>query len=448
MLFLTPLIVYIGIVVTVTLWMRSSNADEDYFFAGRKLNAIQAFISVLSSETSVATTVVFPAAGLKSGYALLWLVAGYIAGRSIVAAFYLRRLYESRELTIYHTMSEKHRLLEGSYLLAKYISGGVRLYIAGYALCQLLGGHTLVWIVVVSVCAAAYSLTGGLKAVVVMDQVQGALIAGTGIFLIAFLWLHLPEAAVFAPVCIDTGWTGANFFAALFFGGAVLSIGTHGADQDLILRVLATKTLREARKSLVLSGIGAAGLIGIYLTVGYLLSLSDLPGLDVRSPLADYVTKSHLPMLRGVLLVLLFAAAMSTLDSTINSTGAVWKSLMRSALSGRYWSCLSLLLMASSAGLFSAVAHRHENFLNLAMGCMNYINGGLIAILTTSTFFRSRLRPPGIPLALIAGFITTTICEWAFPRPIPWPYTVLLSSSAALLFCLSASWYSPRPAKT
>ncbi|MDQ1257509.1 MAG: solute:Na+ symporter, family, partial [Candidatus Hydrogenedentes bacterium] len=156
MLFYIPLVLYVLVVVIVTASKRSAAADEDFFFAGRRLNALQAFLSVLSSETSVATIVAFPAAGLLGGYALLWLLAGYIVGRTIVATFYLRKLYESSRLTIYQTMSGSHRVLEAAYLLAKYISGGVRFYMGGYALHQLLGGPTPLWIGVVGICAASY----------------------------------------------------------------------------------------------------------------------------------------------------------------------------------------------------------------------------------------------------------------------------------------------------
>jgi Na+/proline symporter len=430
---------YVLVIVTVTASKRSAASDEDFFFAGRRLNAFQAFLSVLSSETSVATIVAFPAAGLLGGYALVWLLAGYIVGRSIVAIFYLRKLYESSRLTIYQTMSGSHRVLEAAYLLAKYISGGVRFYMGGYALHQLLGGPTSRWICVVGICAASYSIKGGLGAVVIMDQVQGILIVSTGVFLCLFLGLHLPEGAVWDPAYIDLDPSHVNFFPALFLGGAVLSIGSHGADQDMLLRVLATKSLRTARKSLILSGFGAAALISLYLTIGYLLYLTAIPGLDVKSPLTDYVTKSDLPMLQGLFLVLLFAAAMSTLDSTINSTGAVWKSLMNSKRSGRLWSVLSLACITTSALFFNAAATRHQDFLSLAMGSMNYINGGMIGIFTVFTFFPNRLKARGIPLALVTGFGVTAICEWAFAAPIPWPYTVLLSSSASLAACLAAS---------
>lgn len=435
-LFLTPLLLYLSAVAAVALLMRSRSDDVNFFFAAKRLNAVQALLSVVSSETSVATTVVFPAAGLAGGYVLVWLLLGYIVGRSIVALFYLRALYESSRLTIYQTISRHHRILESAYLLAKYISGGARYFIGGYALHQILGGSTALWIVVVAGCVAAYSLTGGLRAVVVMDQIQSLLIVGTGVFLCLFLLHGTPAGVLHAPAFVDWNPRHYTFAPALFLGGSVLSIGSHGADQDLLLRILSTRSLHAAQRSLILSGFGAAVLISLYLMVGYLLRFAGALDLDPKSPLADFAMRSDLPLLKGVFLVLLAAAAMSSLDSTIHSTGAVWKSLVNSTRPGRIWSGLSLFIMIMFALLFMNVEKRHPDFLSLCMGSMNYVNGGLIGIFTVFTFFPGRLTRAGVVLGLLAGFLTTTACEWTFVAPVPWTYTVILSSMLAFLACI------------
>jgi solute:Na+ symporter, SSS family len=442
-LFLTPLLCYVGVVALITYFVRSRSDDAAYFFANKRLSGLQALLSVISSETSVATTVVFPAAGLKGGYVLIWLLLGYIAGRSIVALFYLRTLYESSRLTIYQTMSANHRILEGAYLLAKYISGGARYFVGGYALHQVLGGPVALWIVVVAVCVAAYSLTGGLRAVVVMDQVQSVLIVGTGVILCAFLYLRIPAGTVQIPAFFDLNPSNYSFSPALFIGGAVLSIGSHGADQDLLLRILSTRSYRAAQRSLILSGFGAACLIGLFLSIGYLLQYVSTD-LDPKSPLADFVIRSPWPLLKGVFLVLLAAAAMSSLDSTIHSTGAIWKSLMNSSKPGRYWSALSLFIMIGFALLFLSQKDRHPDFLALCMGSMNYVNGGLIGIFTVFTFWPKRMTGAGVVSGLVAGFMTTTVCEWGFGEPIPWTYTVLLASGLSFSSCFLCGLFFPR----
>ena len=435
--FLTPFALYLCAVVFITLTKRSESDDSNYFFAAKRLGAVQALLSVVSSETSVATTVVFPAAGMKGGYVLCWLLLGYIVGRTIVATFYLRALYDSSRLTIYQTVSGSHRILESAYLLAKYISGGARFFMGGYALHQLLGGSIAMWLVIVAVCVAAYSLTGGLKAVVAMDQIQSALLVGAGLFLAVYFFLKVPGGALEIPAIFDWNPSQYTFSPILFLGGLVLSIGSHGADQDMLLRVLATKSFAAARRSLILSGFAAGALITLYIAIGYLLRYSGVDDLNPKSPLNDFVMRSNVPLLQGVFLVLLAAAAMSSLDSTIHSTGAIWKSLMNSQRMGRVWSALSLVMMLCFALVFVVTAERHPDFLSLCMGSMNYVNSGLIGIFTVFTFLPKLLNRTGVIAGLAAGFATTTVCEWAFAAPLPWTYTVLLSSSAALLATLA-----------
>lgn len=436
--FLTPFVLYLGCVVAVALTVRSRSDDADYFFAKRRLGTLPSLLSVVATETSVATTVIFPAAGLKGGYVLVWMLLGYILGRTIVAVFYLRALYESPQLTIYQTMSGYHRVLESTYLLAKYISGGARYFVGGYALHQIMGGPTWLWILAVAVFGGAYSLTGGLRAVVLMDQIQSALIVGIGAFLCLFLVRYLPAHNIPVPAFVNLHPAEYTFTPVLFLAGTILSIGSHGADQDLLLRILSTRDFRSAQRSLILSGFTATFLIGIYLTVGYLLRFVPVANLDPKSPLADFIIRANLPLVKGLFLVLLSAAAMSSLDSTIHSTGAIWKSLMRSQRVGRFWSAMSLLIMIGFALLFMLLSTRRSDFLALCMGSMNYVNGGLIAVVTTFTFFPRRLKPAGIIAALITGFATTSLSEWAFRTPIPWSYTVLLASSLAFAACIAA----------
>jgi len=92
--------------------------------------------------------------------------------------------------------------------------------------------------------------------------------------------------------------------------------------------------------------------------------------------------------------------------------------------------------MITFALLFMNVEKRHPDFLSLCMGSMNYVNGGLIGIFTVFTFFPARMSGVGLVLGLATGFLTTTLCEWAFAAPVPWTYTVILSSTLSFLACI------------
>jgi hypothetical protein len=200
----------------------------------------------------------------------------------------------------------------------------------------------------------------------------------------------------------------------------------------MIQRILAVKNLSDAKRSRVLSGFGAFIVILLYTTVGILLRATGLE-LEAKSPLVGWVSGHAGPFLSGLFAVLIVAAAMSTLDSAIHSTGAVWKDLFRSSKTGRGWSFLSLIILLGFGMATIEIESHYRDFLGLAMGSMNYVNGGLIGIVTVHALFPGRLRPSGVALALVFGFVATVIATWAIEPAIGWSWVVMISASAGFI---------------
>lgn len=472
--FFIPVILYILLLTAITIYAvragkvagQASDAGGDspelensaasarnYFLAGRGVGSGLAFVSVVATETSVATVLVFPQVGFSGGFALIWLCLGFIFGRWLVARYYLEPIYNQHRLSMYATVSTSpaaRRSLSAAYLLAKYVSSGVRFYLGGLAFAKLLGIGLIPAILFIAAVAGVYSLAGGLRAVILTDQLQGYIILFMGLFLIVSLGWQLDFASAAPPAWINLTPSIANaqFFPILFLGGAVLSVGSHGADQDMLQRVLATPSLASARRALILSGVGATVVIMIYLAVGYLLSVGtangQIAGVAKDTPLVDYINVLSNPWLVGSFAVLLVAAAMSTLDSALHSTGAVWKSILSrsdqpAGGGARIYSFLSLaILTAAALGFASASGYR--NFLDLAMSFMNYVNGGLIGVFTLFVLKKSALDFPPIAAALLTGFLVTFVANVGLdPRP-GWTYTTIVSAALAL----AAAWLADR----
>lgn len=440
--FSIPIAVYFLILffISYKLRLHGHTEDEDYFLAGRKIGKLQSIVSVVATETSVASIIVFPAAGYSSGWTVLWLASGYIIGRILVARFHLQRLYNTKSVSIYSEMASDsviaHDFLGASYLLAKFISSGVRFFMGGFSLNQLFGGGILLWMAIIALIVGIYSLSGGLKAVVFTDQIQGYIILFMGIILISVIihdFSRIPQSIFHNfPQFYDlrfSDFTNPSFSPAFFLGGMILSIGTHGADQDMLQRILAVKNLAEARRSLVVSGFGAFIVIFLYSSVGILLRYTGLE-LEAKSPLIGWISGYAGPFLSGLFAVLIVAAAMSTMDSAIHSTGAVWKVLFRSRRNGRGWSFLSLVILFLFGAGTIEIQNHYQDFLGLAMGSMNYVNGGLIGIVTVHALYPGRLRPAGIVLALILGFVSTLTATWIIEPKIGWSWVVLISASS------------------
>jgi len=87
--FIVPLLLYVAILVSVAYVTGrvSTGEDRDYFLAGKTISPFRSFLSVVATETSVATIVIFPGVGAKLGFAVLWLPLGYIIGRILIARF-------------------------------------------------------------------------------------------------------------------------------------------------------------------------------------------------------------------------------------------------------------------------------------------------------------------------------------------------------------------------
>lgn len=447
-LLLLPAGLYGTAIVAITAYTgaRQTGSDGDYFLAGRGVGAALAFVSVIATETSVATILVFPQAGYAGGLALIWLCLGYIAGRYLVARYYLATLYERHQLSIYETISggdpAATRALSAVYLCAKFLASGVRFYMGGYALHALFGQSIPFWLLVMAAVAGLYSLSGGIQAVILLDQLQGFVIFLGAAILIALLSGGVDWANVAAPAWynLKPAWTNAEFSPLLFLGGLVLSIGTHGADQDMLQRVLVARNLSQASRALVYSALGASVVIVSYLFCGWLLKQNGFPEVGDKTPLIDYILTRNSPFLSGAFAMILLATGMSALDSTVHSTGAVWKAALKIELPGRIYSALSLaaLFLVALAGIYFETNAR--SFLDLAMGAFNYIHGGMIGLFTVFTFGKRALRLPVVLAGVFAGLAVTVIANHILPVKPGWTLTLLASASLATL----AAWLAAR----
>jgi Na+/proline symporter len=104
-------------------------------------------------------------------------------------------------------------------------------------------------------------------------------------------------------------------------GGALLSAASHGTDHLIVQRLLATRSLKDARVALVGSGVMVIFQFLLFLLVGSALWASGQAPEGVQSDLLfpKFVIE-HLPVgLAGLVIAGILAAAMGTHSSAINS---------------------------------------------------------------------------------------------------------------------------------
>ncbi|MDG2560782.1 sodium:solute symporter, partial [Vibrio parahaemolyticus] len=104
-----------------------------------------------------------------------------------------------------------------------------------------------------------------------------------------------------------------------------LHLSVYGTNQLIIQRTLATRCEKTAQKSMLLCGYGAFFVYLFFAVLGVLLSVfyQDQSFENSNEVILDFVFNHTNPIVVGLIISALAAAAMSTLDSTYNSMATV-----------------------------------------------------------------------------------------------------------------------------
>jgi len=198
------------------------------------------------------------------------------------------------------------------------------------------------------------------------------------------------------------------FWIALF-GGAIFSIASHGTDQLIVQRLLATGDLKSSQKALVWSGFAASAQFAFFLFIGLMLYVfyqgAGIDELNLRTTdeiFARFIVDQMPPGVAGLIIASLFAAAMSSLSSSLNALassttydllkpvlGADWdgeKELRISRLTTIFWG----LMLSGSAFLFTWLQLSEGDqpaVVELGLGIASYTYGGLLGIFVLGRMF-------------------------------------------------------------
>ena len=329
-----------------TVWLggrlgRGQRNLEDYFLAGRRTPWLAVSLSIVGTETSTLTFVGVPAIAYAGNLGFLQVAAGYVLGRLLVAWWLVPAYFEGRINTAYELLEIRfgdrvRRASSGIFLVSRVLADGVRLFATALVLRALLPMPLPVAIVVVTAVTLYYTMRGGLKAVIWNDAVQlvvyvaGAALAGW--ILVRLLPGGLAPAlsdlrATGKLDVLDFGWNWSNaytFWAGLL-GGAVLTMATHGTDQMFVQRLLACRSARDAQKAVIASGFIVFAQMALFLLIGSLLFsyyTTFPPALPFETPdqvFPRFIATQLPPGLGGLVIAAVFAAAMSTLSSSMSS---------------------------------------------------------------------------------------------------------------------------------
>lgn len=461
-------VVYLTAVVIFGLWLGRGQKDmSSYLLGGRDLPWWAILGSIVATETSTATFLSVPGIAFaeKGDLRFLQLAMGYIVGRTIVSVVLLPHYFRGNLYTAYEVLEKRFggAARQASSLLflgARNLGDGLRLFLAGIALEKAIGLDLHICIVVIGVATIVYTFFGGMKAVVWSDCVQfvvymiGGLLAGA--ILIRALPGGWPELMAFADEhdklrMFDFRFRSTGDFALLSepftfwaaaLGGAALTLGTHGTDQMMVQRYLCARSQQSAAGALMLSGVvvwlqfAVFLLLGVGLACFYAHVSPETKFARNDEVLATFIVQ-HLPVgLIGITLAAVFAAAMSTLSSSLNSsaTSAV-NDLYRPMVGSKSTPAdllnvsrlLTIFFGLVQIGIGIAASYLSDSVVSDALAIAGFTAGILLGVFGLGVLTR-RVNQAGAFVGMVAGVVILTIIKFA--TPVAWTWYAIVGAVA------------------
>jgi len=379
------------------IFARRQRTGQDYFLAGRAMGGGTLALSIMANQASAVSLVGAPAfVALREGGGLLWLQyeLALPLAMLLLLIFLLPALRSVPGSSIYAYAEKRYgpatrRALAGAFLLSRGLSLGVILYASALVVAEALGISVDRAILLVGLFSVAYTSLGGIVADIWSDVLQLFLLWGGTLLSAVFVFMRTGSSVLTAIPServrtLELGASGlgdgATFaFWPMLFGGIFLYLAYYGCDQSQAQRLLTARDGREARRALVWNGLLRFPLVLTYCGFGLLLSgLLEVDG-ELRAQMTGRPPDSLVPLfmmeylpagLRGLLLASLLAAAMSSIDSALNSLAAVtledvlgraplaqsvWLGRMTSLLWGLFAVSAGLVFSRSGSGVLEAV---------------------------------------------------------------------------------------------
>jgi SSS family solute:Na+ symporter len=242
------------------------------------------------------------------------------------------------------------------------------------------------------------------------------------------------EAAQFGKldvIHLEEPLAGTGLLTAIF-GYGLLALSLFGTNQQPVQRYMTVKNPREAQSALLLGvGAGAIGvtlslLLGVFLFVFYLHFPELLPeGLSADQIMPHFVNTQVPPVLTGALVAAVFAAAMSSLDSALNSLAAAltvdFLVRFKPSISEKARLTFAKIVVVSAGVVGIAVgiyASRTEApLIDLILTFMGYFAGGLLGLFLLGMLTRRANGHGAFIGAIVGTLVVLMMTENDFPLP-------------------------------
>ncbi|MDA7633002.1 sodium:solute symporter [bacterium] len=348
---LIVLVVYLGGIFGLGCWLsRRSRGTDQFMAAGRSLSGWVVGLSIFGTYMSSIGFLGNPGKSF-SGNWNPWVFGLSLPLAAWVAARYFIPVYRSgSEVSAYFHLEQRFGPWARNYALVCYLLTqlarmGTILYLVALALAPLTGWSVTTIIFLTGLMVTIYTLLGGIEAVIWTDVIQSIVLTLGAVLCAGLLLFGMPEGPgqlfeiarehnKFSLGSFGLSLSEPTFWMILIYG-FFINLQNFGIDQSFVQRYITAKSDRDARFSVwvgallfppiaaILFFIGT-GLFAFYTAQPELLPASVNAGEKPDAVFPHFIV-TQLPLgVTGLLIASIFAAAMSSVDTSLNSSATLF----------------------------------------------------------------------------------------------------------------------------
>lgn len=467
----TIVIVYLLATVAIGLVAsRGVDSASEFQLGTRNLPWWALGISVIATYVSALSFLGAPAWAYGDGMAALAIHMNYPLVVFVVVAVFLPFFYNSGAASIYDYLERRfgpstRSTLSAIFIVSQTITSASITTATAVVVTFVTGIDVHTSIVLLTLLVLAYTMIGGLNAVIWTDVMQAAvLFVGAGIVLWALMNGPVPVSDALGRLAAagkldalrtefdlsvaPTVWAGIGAMT-------LFHITVYGANQMMVQRALAAKSIGDAKKSYLMMGYAGFAIYFLFFFIGALLYVhfNAKPFEQPNEIILIFARSLEIPGLMGLLAAAILAASMSSLSASFNSlaTSSItdfyqrfWKSeasdqhyLRVARLFTIGWGLVSIPIAFAFVGSGGSILERLSEVSSFFVGAQLAAFG--------MGFFSKQAGERGILVGIVVGFVTLMITVYGFaplgiaPVKLAWPWYVVVGGGANIIATLIAS---------
>ncbi len=280
---------FAGVIGFAWVQSRKNVGVEGYFLANRSLPWAAVGLSVMATQASAITFIGTTGQAFDEGMEFIQVYLPQPLVMVLLCVLFVPFFYRAKVYTAYEYLENRfdaktRSLTAFLFLVSRGLAAGLVLYAPAIVLSVIMGWDETVTILIMAGVTIAYTLMGGITAVIWTDVVQMLMMfVGIGVALF-ILFTTLPAEVGVADVAyiggiqemwtsIDWSWDPSNRYTIWsgMIGGFFLALAYFGTDQSQVQRYLTASSLKQSRLSLIFNAFMKVPMQFFILSIGVLL---------------------------------------------------------------------------------------------------------------------------------------------------------------------------------